>query len=476
MTETGYKYEASEDEELKSKLDKFYNLSTSFAMDLSRNRASVEQIKKFFEYLQQNFSTIKLLIEKFPNDSRVQIPLQQIFEFTGFHNTEWHEDSDLKNEFLNLCVSFSAPMIGLFKNSEYENPRNISIGLAVKVLSEGTEIQKHEIASRLTQNPSILINYIALNPEFILNLVESCTEEGKESMVKMLIAESLNNIKTEKFIPLVSLLFELDTVTDQKRTYEVIKKFLEQFNLPGIKVLAIWEQNEIHGDFSFNKFPELKTISDLEKERPGICKVLFYEFGITNFSRYAKEMLIEQFDQKEKKGKYGVIIFPYWDDKLTFNIQGSSLEELRAKAGKELIFRIFETGSTDDFLEIFNSLEKKYNPRNGSTVHLLVIGVHGHKTYFQFGKNDKTNIEMLRGINTKIFSPEASAIIFSCETGTDDGIGQEFSKQTGIKTTAPTEITGLNRFYIHKNKKGKLRIRARFTSPKTRTFRSGRKV
>ncbi len=100
---------------------------------------------------------------------------------------------------------------------------------------------------------------------------------------------------------------------------EVAEVISTAFGIDGKQAIKAWELAVMKkaptyrtGDASF--LENLPSLANLEAQRHGIGKVLQEEFGINDFARYPEELLIEQYDTRNRSDlPYGVIINPWYD-------------------------------------------------------------------------------------------------------------------------------------------------------------------
>jgi hypothetical protein len=90
----------------------------------------------------------------------------------------------------------------------------------------------------------------------------------------------------------------------------------------------------------------------------------------------------------------------------------------------------------------------------------MLLGGHGQKDQIHFGDKvgGSVNVEDIRGQGikrlTEFFVPEATVILESCSTGSDQGIAEAISKFFGTKVIAPKVPTFMEEIQIKKTEKG----------------------
>ncbi len=226
---------------------------------------------------------------------------------------------------------------------------------------------------------------------------------------------------------------------------------------------------------------QVKRILEIEHEVPGSFKVLHDEFGIKTPARYPKEMLINQFLERDDRTKaYGVMIYPRIDGVGGFYSQEEALEGFYKNA-KELDIgvRVVECQTKMDVSRRLVSLAKRYGPKSGvSGGHKMefgIIGGHGLPDAIILGRGGKlqaltfedivrsTSAEHLRSF----FVPHPPIVLVSCSTGVKDGIGQEISKFIDGSVIAPNEPTNIKEIIVNRLDDGRLDFVVRYQTEGT---------
>ncbi len=193
-------------------------------------------------------------------------------------------------------------------------------------------------------------------------------------------------------------------------------------------------------------------MGDLEKQFPGAAKRLYEEFNIKNFDRYPDSLLLRQLQEIDDVDKqYGAVIFPGADWNGVFDKQKESLEDL----GEQLLaqncaLRISEVDTKLELVHILNRMRKKYGRMS-----FAILGGHGAPDRIELGGGDDNlvvTIDDVRrekaGIIANAFTKNATLILSSCSTGTEDGIGSEISKRLGIKVIGSEKEFGKAKYNV----------------------------
>lgn len=197
----------------------------------------------------------------------------------------------------------------------------------------------------------------------------------------------------------------------------------------------------------------LLSLYELECERPGIGKVLFEQFGISDFARYPQELLVAQYDEGNKKDDlpYGIIINPINDnngsDSGAFYGNVETFQKLHSQIKGRYRIRVWEIKNLVELVHAVNDSRHRYGP-----ISFAIIGGHGTAETIQFGEEKsilkpalgfgilrKKDIDREGASAVRVaFTKNPTIILNSCTTGALGGIGQEISKM-GAKVIAPSQ-------------------------------------
>jgi hypothetical protein len=229
----------------------------------------------------------------------------------------------------------------------------------------------------------------------------------------------------------------------------------------------------------------LEAARRLESRAPGSAKALYEQFGIANFSRYDREMLLRQLEKSGEDVPYGLVIYPEADWNGAFFQNKKQLAEmaLKLRMGR-LETRIVEVGSQRELTRRVVMFDKKYAPA-GHKISFAIIGGHGESSSVSLGtkgeyssppplpeqenypmeleewksrvlSSDKgkftiRDITEGRGINRaaeKFFNESAPIVLVSCSTGVEGGIAESASGKFGWEINAPNVPTNLKNISV----------------------------
>lgn len=185
------------------------------------------------------------------------------------------------------------------------------------------------------------------------------------------------------------------------------------------------------------------SVFELESQRPGIASALNKEFGISCFGRYPKNLLIAQYDNKDKKEEpYGVIINAKEDYNGAFYGNVNTYNKLFAQLQNRQKIRVFEVESPLDIVRVLNQGRHKYGK-----ISFAIIGGHGTEKSVWFGRDFSSRKPSLRQEDLKrkgasaltlAFVENPTIILNSCSTGALGGIGEDMSNLGATIIAPPT--------------------------------------
>ncbi|MFA6397578.1 MAG: hypothetical protein WDK96_01870 [Candidatus Paceibacterota bacterium] len=185
-----------------------------------------------------------------------------------------------------------------------------------------------------------------------------------------------------------------------------------------------------------------EVMQDLENEIPGCVKKLHEKFGITNFQRYPKEMLVNQLNDIDQQKGMGVLAFAESDYNGAFDNQQKIWGKIYNHKKDKLNFRIIECGS--DF-ELINQILKAKED-SGKKVSFGVISAHSNEDGFSLGgtgnESDYFGKEKIDQLNSEIeesFTENGQLIGNACSSGVIKGWVQKISKIARIDAVGPDE-------------------------------------
>lgn len=318
--------------------------------------------------------------------------------------------------------------------------------------------------------------------EFLLRNLERVSDEFKKpdephhdlipSLVLAAIVENSDPEQFGKFTKLIGQIVTRDMIRNILRTFpddmyeEKIKEIVSKFNLDPEITLTSWKAS-IGGREDAAIELNIATVIKLEQERPGISSALSRDFGIYNFGRYPKEMLIAQYDAREKTDlPYGTVIYPYSDHSTAFYNDGKVFQQLFDQVKDRYAVRIFEVKSPLEMVSALNASRKKFGK-----ISFAIIGGHGSPHSVAFGGRFETRRKLSQNQVAKkgasalslAFVDNPSIVMSSCSTGQLGGIGEEISK-LGARVVGPEESANLENITV-KLSAGRIQLDATYVDP-----------
>lgn len=246
------------------------------------------------------------------------------------------------------------------------------------------------------------------------------------------------------------LSYSLDFISEDSYTVigDTLKTMLGQYNISSsdvTKLMESWFETGIKDPIGRN----MEKLIDMEEKRPGISKVLMSEFGLYDFGRYPDELLIAQYDERDKKDSvpYGVLLYSYSDHNGAFYQNAEVLKNLFDQIHPNFRVRIFEVTNLLDLVRAINNSRHRYGK-----ISFAMIAGHGQEDLVHLGGSilgkergnlTKNTVHGKASLALKnAFVDKPAIILNSCTTGAIGGIGQALSELGGtiIAPSMPTSI------------------------------------
>jgi hypothetical protein len=272
----------------------------------------------------------------------------------------------------------------------------------------------------------------------------------------------LNDLSIVRFA--VQILAEMNQEEAPQKIVDLTNRFVIstlQHHGADIDTANSWAQEWMQSPRARGRAIErnIQSFMDLEEERQGVTKRLFKEYGISEFGRYPKELLIKQIENSENKDQpYGVVFYPKddWNGVLLGHerVFRNLLNDMEVDINsRDYLLRVYECGSKKDIAKALIELDKTYGETH--KISFAIFGGHGTKDSIRFGggespRNQLTSKDLCHSRTQKAgtyFNKEAIIILVSCSTGQNEGIGQTLSEKFGMKVIAPNSPTNLLNIY-----------------------------
>lgn len=308
----------------------------------------------------------------------------------------------------------------------------------------------------------------------------SQVEAGKQ-MITRLLKDSDPTVK--KLVAYTIPLWIADMDPRRKLTEDI----LSSLGINGQEAVTKWKsalfKHRSAERISFSK--NLLSLLSLEETMPGIGKILQSEFGINDFARYPKDLLIAQCNERNITDNipYGLIIYPEYDHNGAFYKDVDVFQGLFEQLKGKYRIRVFEIESPLGLLNTLNRSRHKYGK-----ISFAIIGGHGTKEDIRFGglqplnenKPKKRDLLAIGDIKRtgafsvkNAFIDNPTIILSSCSTGKLGGIGQELSN-IGGRIIGPSNDTNFENIDANISNSGEIRFSVKYTTGTTaNTYASG---
>jgi hypothetical protein len=271
----------------------------------------------------------------------------------------------------------------------------------------------------------------------------------------------------------------------RKPGVKMLNTILRSYDLDPEQHLDAWCQRESTDDNNVGTCcAHLETIRDIESKEEGGAWLLNKRFGIHNYGRYGKEILLEQVQRADdSEVPYGIILTASSDYNGAFVQSGWQRYEVNKSAQEQgLHTRIIEASSLTDLARRLITLEKIYGPER---IEFAYVEGHGEPKSIQLGERPQDCItnETLGQASDRcplFFKQGAPVMLYSCSTGSRKGVASALSAKLNTEVSAPTEPPyGIADLKLVRGKTGALRFEGeyKFTSEQngaTVRYRAGK--
>lgn len=193
-------------------------------------------------------------------------------------------------------------------------------------------------------------------------------------------------------------------------------------------------------------------------------------------------MLIAQYDQRDKTDiPYGVIFYPESDHSGAGYRDKEVLQQLYEQVKDGHAIRICEGDSKLKMARYLLEFDRKYGGEH--KISFAIVAAHGSEDDIRLGGSDKDkSILRRRDFNDprlarfgKYFEDDATLILNSCNTGADEGIGQQLSAVIP-KVIAPDSPTYISSISVKKSDE-KLKFNVEYSlDAQARAFAEGKSM
>lgn len=187
------------------------------------------------------------------------------------------------------------------------------------------------------------------------------------------------------------------------------------------------------------------AMEELENEVPGSVARLNKEFGISNFQRYPKEMLLNQLQTGDKEKEAGLLVFAAEDWNGAFDNQQAVWQKLYDQQKDSRNFRIVECRSSEDLRDQLLKAHQDFDKK----ISFLALSAHSELDGFHLGSEkdaaggfvSQENLAQLK--LTELIAPRAQILANACSSASVNGWARGLSRETGINIVGPDRPAGI---------------------------------
>jgi hypothetical protein len=238
---------------------------------------------------------------------------------------------------------------------------------------------------------------------------------------------------------------------------------------------AVWFKSAPQEKYRDMMISNFACLHALEGQRPGSAKYLTDNFGIVCFSRYPIEVLLKQYDERDKSdvpfGIYATGRTDHNGSMYAFNKKGK-IEELSSKTELNgYTLKIIEVNNTVDAARKIINLTKKLNKKAS----FMFVNAHGNSEEIALGQFNNfrpdLNIKDISKPGTKkffdYFEEGATLVLSSCLTGSEKGIAEEIANTSGMTVIASDRLTqGMSKLEVEQYRNNSLKFDVAFYTDK----------
>lgn len=240
----------------------------------------------------------------------------------------------------------------------------------------------------------------------------------------------------------------------------ILKTFFERIELDYRTVMTAWQQATadqvreeqdgttvvgIPNPYAHIVHKNLSQLLALENAEAGMVTTLYRTFGIANFYRYSVDLLLRQYQERDREGPYGIVVSAERDNGVALAHGRDVFDSLSTQLRGHHFLRVVECHSRKDFLQRRLRLIHMYG-----TPSFTVVNAHGTPSEIVLGYKGRKresistgDFQQLITAEGRLFTHNESIVLISCSTGQDGGIAEAASRSTGLTVVAPNKDTAI---------------------------------
>src|SRR5258708_3510392 len=399
-----------------------------------------------------NLDLLKARLELFKEGLGDKKSIQTIVTRANFY-LESASASDYQNEeFTHTTVDFLTDNIETLKTlAKVDNPYD-GLRALKNVVWRGTDRQKELAKKVLVEFSSAALEKIDYGTfHGIISQIYEASEKDNREIIEKKIRTLINVNSYQGSHLLQEMILDGHSPDSSSKAKEILSEILVKLELDPEKCLNSWLQSTRERRLTIAR--NLSELFKLEEESPTAAAYLAKEFGVLDFARYPRELLKDQFDQRNDKSKpYGIVIFPRADHNGAFYHDTHVFGNVVKQLGDRYYLRVAEAETKIDVVRRLSTFKKNYGPAT-----FAFIGGHGEPDLIQFGSLGGEGRYGLRSEDLigrgsersrQFFVDNPTIILVSCSTGTKKGIGQKLSERLAATIIAPETPTSMSKVDI----------------------------
>src|SRR5258708_7356774 len=285
----------------------------------------------------------------------------------------------------------------------------------------------------------------------IIRQIYEASEKDNREIIEKKIRTLINVNSYQGSHLLQEMILDGHSPDSSSKAKEILSEILVKLELDPEKCLNSWLQSTRERRLTIAR--NLSELFKLEEESPTAAAYLAKEFGVLDFARYPRELLKDQFDQRNDKSKpYGIVIFPRADHNGAFYHDTHVFGNVVKQLGDRYYLRVAEAETKIDVVRRLSTFKKNYVPAT-----FAFIGGHGEPDLIQFGSLGGEGRYGLRSEDLigrgsersrQFFVDNPTIILVSCSTVTKKGSAQKLSERLAATIISPETPTSMSKVDI----------------------------
>ncbi len=417
------------------------------------------QRRPLFQLITTSLRNNSVLLTKTMSNDSTMIRLSKMFTALSEYS-----DETLQSEIRSIVRNNHLVCKNQLREKGLVNPEIAEAYFDILFSSMNNEDNRRWGLEQLYQNFDVIENLVNVQPNLAIDVLgkingyendligydyEYTPSDRAKVVLKSIISKKYIENPEEAFLYIDRLNRQnkLQYVANDWQEFAI--ELLARFNINTEKILQVWDiTTEVQGRSIISE--NMEVMNNLEALRPGSVEYLNRVQGIKNFARYSPELLIQQFDDRNKRDlPHGVLVVADSDHNGALTSLSEVWDSFNNQLEKRYRMRIVECGSTIDVARKMITLDRRFGSENKFS--FAIIAGHGTEDSIELSEGIINSSIRKKDFNkpgfqrTKQFFVDKPSFLFaSCSTGSEDGIAQKISEVFHATVIAPKVSTQMH--------------------------------